>query len=582
MLKEAVYHRPKNNFAYAYDNETIHIRLRTKKDDVEKVNLIFGDPYVWEDGSWVTESVQMEKNGSSGLFDFWFIAVKPPYRRLRYGFELCSGSETLIYSEKGFLDTFLTNDNAYYFVFPFLNPADVFSAPEWVKDTIWYQIFPERFGNGDPSINPEGALPWGSTEPKVNNFFGGDFQGVIDHLDYLDELGINGIYFTPIFKATSNHKYDTIDYMEIDPQFGDKETLKRLVDECHKRGIRIMLDAVFNHSGFQFPQWQDVLEKGEASPFKDWFHVREFPIVNEPPSFDTFAFTPDMPKLNTENEEVREYLLEVGRYWAREFNIDGWRLDVANEVDHAFWRDFRKEVKAINPDIYILGEIWHDSMPWLQGDQFDAVMNYLFTNSALKFLGSAEMNPGQFKSNIIELQNMYPQNVNEVAFNLLDSHDTPRIMTVCGNNKEKVKLLYVFQLSFTGSPCIYYGDEIGMAGSNDPGCRACMEWDEENQDRDLFKFVQQLISLRKSNPAFGNQGKLEFLDGQEEKGIVIYTKTHDDQKILFILNSSAEQVSVSLPESFTGRKLKSLLADHPVKMEDDTLLIGPHGFIILQ
>ncbi|WP_026695022.1 glycoside hydrolase family 13 protein [Peribacillus kribbensis] len=582
MFKEAIYHRPKNNFAYSYDNQTLHIRLKTKKNDLESVDLIHGDPYVWKDGKWCIEKTPMKKSGSTDLFDYWFIAIKPPYRRLRYGFELNDGKETAIYTEKGYFKEAPLDDNAYYFVFPYLNNIDVFTYPEWVKDIVWYQIFPERFANGDSSIDPDGTLPWGSAEPEKDNFFGGDFQGVIDHLDYLEELGVNGIYFTPIFMAYSNHKYDTIDYMEIDPQFGDKETLKLLIEECHKRGIRVMLDAVFNHCGFYFPKWQDVLENGEKSAYKEWFHVWDYPVETKPaPNYDTFGFFPEMPKLNTENPEVKEYLLGVGRYWVQEFGIDGWRLDVANEVDHAFWREFRKEIKAINPDVYILGEIWHDSMPWLQGDQFDAVMNYPFTNSTLKYIAEDKMTASEFKTGITELINMYPQNVNEAAFNLLGSHDTPRVLTTCGGNKDKLKLLYVFQLSFTGTPCLYYGDEIGLTGGQDPGCRKCMEWDEDKQDRNLFSFISRLIALRKTNPAFGNQGEFEFLEASDETNSIIYTKSYGEDKLLFILNNSKESINLTLPEEFRGRRLSNLLTEEAEEFGNNEIQVPAEGFYIL-
>ncbi|GIQ62169.1 hypothetical protein PACILC2_07370 [Paenibacillus cisolokensis] len=210
---------------------------------------------------------------------------------------------------------------------------------------------------------------------------------MIDRLDYLTELGVNAIYFTPVFEATTNHKYDTSDYFRVDPHFGTNETLKTLVRECHARGIRVLLDAVFNHSGRQFAPFVDVIEKGEESLYKDWFHVRKWPLRIEDgvPTYETFAFEPIMPKLNTSNPEVRDYLLKVASYWMDEIGIDGWRLDVANEVDHQFWREFRQTVKKANPDAYILGEIMHDAMPWLQGDQFDAVMNYPFTNTVIDF-----------------------------------------------------------------------------------------------------------------------------------------------------------------------------------------------------
>lgn len=551
MIKEAVFHRPKNEYAYAYDEHTLHIRIRTKKDDVEAVSLIHGDPYEWDQelNHWHSASSPMKKTGQDEWFDYWFAEVKPAFRRLRYGFQLEAGEEQITYTERGFYEE-SPQDAGYYFCFPFLNKVDVFSPPEWVKDTIWYQIFPERFANGDPSINPEGTLAWGSTDPTPTNFFGGDLQGIIDHLDHLQDLGITGIYLTPIFQATSNHKYDTIDYMELDPQFGDKKTFRHFIEACHARGIRVMLDAVFNHSGFHFAPFQDVLANGEHSLYKDWFHLRDFPVQAEaPPNYDAFAFVPTMPKLNTENPEVKDYLLKVATYWVEEFNIDGWRLDVANEIDHAFWRLFREQVKAVKPDLYILGEIWHDSMPWLQGDQFDAVMNYPMTTAIIDYISKKSLTTNQFKQQVMKLIHMYPLSVQEVAFNLLGSHDTPRILTQSNNNKDLVKLQSLLQFSMAGSPCIYYGDEIGMTGDQDPGCRKCMEWDEGNQDRELFTFMQTLIQLRKSNLAFGTRGSLSFID-TANNDLLIYEKKYEDELVLIVINRSEQAQAFPLPLTF--------------------------------
>lgn len=579
MLKEAIYHRPKDAFAYAYDERTLHIRLRTKKDDVDAVYLLFGDPYVWKDGAWQFEKQPMQKSGCDALFDYWFIAVQPPYRRLRYGFELHAQGNMLIYTEKGFYEEAPTDDTAYYFCFPFLNRADVFDAPAWVKNTIWYQIFPERFANGNPRLNPPNTLPWGSVEPTTTSLFGGDFEGIIERLDYLVELGINGIYFTPIFKAPSNHKYDTIDYFEIDPQFGDKQTFKRLVHACHQKGIRVMLDAVFNHSGYYFAPFQDVLKNGEKSRYKDWFHIREFPLQTEPiPNYDTFAFVPQMPKLNTENPEVKQYLLDVATYWIREFDIDGWRLDVANEVDHQFWREFRQAVKAIKPDVYILGEIWHDAMPWLRGDQFDAVMNYPFTNGALNYFAKGNVRASEFAYTIVNVLHNYPHNVNEVAFNLLGSHDTPRILTQCGEQKEKVKLMFTFQLSFSGSPCIYYGDEIGLTGGQDPLCRKCMIWEKEKQDRDIFAHVQTLIALRKQYRAL-RFGEFHVLETNDETNHIAYVKTYDDETIVCVLNNAETPLTWTVPFSLKDKTITNLWTNEFLTKQ--TMTIEPYGFLML-
>ncbi|WP_445613649.1 alpha-glycosidase [Geobacillus sp. YF-1] len=582
MFKEAVYHRPTDNFAYAYDERTLHLRLRTKKGDVDKVELLHGDPYEWRNGAWQFETMPMKKTGSDEWFDYWLAEVQPPYRRLRYGFVLHAGEETLVYTEKGFYLTPPADDTAYYFCFPFLHDVDLFHAPEWVKDTVWYQIFPDRFANGNPAINPEGVRPWGSEDPTPTSFFGGDLQGIIDHLDYLVDLGVTGIYLTPIFRAPSNHKYDTADYFAIDPHFGDKETLKTLVQRCHEKGIRVMLDAVFNHCGYEFAPFQDVLKNGESSPYKDWFHIRDFPLQSEPrPNYDTFAFVPQMPKLNTAHPDVRRYLLDVATYWIRECDIDGWRLDVANEIDHEFWREFRRAVKAQKPDVYILGEIWHDAMPWLRGDQFDAVMNYPVADAALRFFAKEEINAREFAERLMRVLHSYPSTVNEAAFNLLGSHDTPRILTVCGEDVRKAKLLFLFQLTFTGSPCIYYGDEIGMTGGNDPGCRKCMIWDDDKQHRGLYEHVKQLIALRRQYRAL-RRGHIAVLHADEQTNQLVYEKTDGDETVVIIINRSNQAADIPLPFNAKKKRLVNLLTGERWAAEADGLSVSlpAYGFAL--
>ncbi|MFJ8069164.1 glycoside hydrolase family 13 protein [Peribacillus sp. NPDC096447] len=558
MEYSSIHHRPNDNYSYPINTETLHIRLRTKKQDISSVGLIFGDPYISDNGQWQYEELPMSLSGSDNRYDYWHIYVKPPYRRIRYGFKVTSEEESAFYTEKGFFKE-APRDPGCYFAIPYLHQNEVFKAPEWVKDTIWYQIFPERFANGNPDNDPEGVKPWGSEDPAVDNFFGGDFEGIIEHLDYLENLGINGIYFTPIFHAHSNHKYDTIDYRSIDPQFGTKETLKTLITECHKRNIRVMLDAVFNHSGYYFPPFQDLLEKGEKSKYKDWFHPHSFPLKGgERPNYETFGFFESMPKLNTKNPEVKEYLLEVSAYWIKEFDIDAWRLDVANEVDQPFWREFRTTVKKIKPDLYILGEIWHDSMPWLRGDQFDAVMNYPFTNQVFRLVASQTINAREFTEEMTAIYHSYPTNVFDVTFNLLGSHDTPRIFTDCGEDLARAKLIHAILLTFNGSPCIYYGDEIGLTGDMDPGCRKCMVWEEEKQNTELLNEIKALISLRKEERLLANDGKFQFLDTAGNENIVAYQKYNEKRSVVILINPTDVQQSFTLPFDLEGRTLTDL------------------------
>ncbi|TKH14136.1 alpha-glycosidase [Peribacillus simplex] len=558
MEFSSIHHRPNDNYGYPINTETLHIRLRTKKQDISSVGLIFGDPYISDNGQWQYEELPMSLSGSDNRYDYWHIYVKPPYRRIRYGFKVTSEDESAFYTEKGFFKE-PPRDPGCYFAIPYLHQNEVFGAPEWVKDTIWYQIFPERFANGNPANDPEGVKPWGSEDPAVDNFFGGDFEGIIEHLDYLENLGINGIYFTPIFHAHSNHKYDTIDYRSIDPQFGTKETLKTLITECHKRNIRVMLDAVFNHSGYYFPPFQDLLEKGEKSKYKDWFHPHSFPLKGgERPNYETFGFFESMPKLNTANPEVKEYLLEVSAYWIKEFDIDAWRLDVANEVDQPFWREFRTTVKNIKPDLYVLGEIWHDSMPWLRGDQFDAVMNYPFTNQVFRLVASQTINAREFTEEMTAIYHSYPTNVFDVTFNLLGSHDTPRIFTDCGEDLARAKLIHAILLTFNGSPCIYYGDEIGLTGGMDPGCRKCMVWEEEKQNTELLNEIKALISLRKEERLLANEGKFKFLDTAGNENIVAYQKYNEKRSVVVLINPTDVQQTFTLPYDLEGRTLTDL------------------------
>ncbi|MCT4476452.1 glycoside hydrolase family 13 protein [Peribacillus frigoritolerans] len=558
MEFSSIHHRPNDNYGYPINTETLHIRLRTKKQDISSVGLIFGDPYISDNGQWQYEELPMSLSGSDNRYDYWHIYVKPPYRRIRYGFKVTSEKESAFYTEKGFFKE-APRDPGCYFAIPYLHQNEVFGAPEWVKDTIWYQIFPERFANGNPDNDPEGVKPWGSEDPAVDNFFGGDFEGIIEHLDYLENLGINGIYFTPIFHAHSNHKYDTIDYRSIDPQFGTKETLKTLIAECHKRNIRVMLDAVFNHSGYYFPPFQDLLEKGEKSKYKDWFHPHSFPLKGgERPNYETFGFFESMPKLNTANPEVKEYLLEVSAYWIKEFDIDAWRLDVANEVDQPFWREFRTTVKKIKPDLYILGEIWHDSMPWLRGDQFDAVMNYPFTNQVFRLVASQTIKAREFTEEMTAIYHSYPTNVFDVTFNLLGSHDTPRIYTDCGEDLARAKLIHAILLTFNGSPCIYYGDEIGLTGGMDPGCRKCMVWEEEKQNTELLNEIKALIHLRKEERLLSNDGKFKFLDTAGNENIVAYQKYNEKRSVVVLINPTDVQQSFTLPFDLEGRTLTDL------------------------
>ncbi|MGM0949918.1 MAG: glycoside hydrolase family 13 protein [Bacillota bacterium] len=582
MEYAAIHHQPFSSDAYSYDGRTVHIKIRTKKGDADHIRFIWGDPYEYNGGRWSANEQPMRKIAATDMHDYWFAEVVPPFRRLQYAFVVTDRHEDIFFGSSGvcpYNEKTLETIH-YYFKFPFVHETDTFQAPQWAKSTVWYQIFPERFANGREDLSPENALPWGSKDPDVNDFFGGDLQGIIDKLDYLEDLGVNGIYLTPIFSAPSNHKYDTLDYYSIDPHFGDPELFRTLVSQLHQRGMRMMLDAVFNHIGSASPQWQDVVKNGAQSRYKDWFHIHSFPVKED--NYDRFAFTPDMPKLNTANPEVQRYLLDIALYWIREFDIDGWRLDVANEVDHVFWKTFRQAVSAEKPDVYIVGEIWHSAEPWLRGDEFHAVMNYPFTEPMIEYFADGTIPASRMAHRVnAHLMNGMKQ-VNEVMFNVLDSHDTKRLLTRCRNDEKKARALLAFMFAQIGSPCIYYGTEIGLDGENDPLCRKCMVWEKEKQNQDMLRFMKRLIALRKQENTLLTEGHLEWNLLDDQNHFIRFSRTLEEKTLIYFFNQGDATRHVSLRDLNIERnkKIYDVWTDQPLH-HHDVIAVQPGEFFIL-
>ncbi len=387
-------------------------------------------------------------------------------------------------------------------------------TPEWVRDAVFYQIFPDRFARSARVPKTSNLQPWGAA-PTGHAYQGGDLLGVVEHLDHLADLGVNAIYFTPVFQSGSNHRYHTHDYFQVDPMLGGNAALRELLDAAHARGIRVMLDGVFNHASRGFFQFHDILENGPESAYLNWFVVTDWPLRpygSKQHNYGAWWGNPALPKLNTNTPAVRQFIFDVARYWI-DFGIDGWRLDVPTEIDDdSFWQEFRRVVRTANPEAYIVGEIWHDAERWLQGDQFDAVMNYGISRAALGLFGRETFDrhyrPGGFRltplgarafANEIErLMGLYAWPITQVQFNLLDSHDTARFIHQAGGDWDALKLSLLFLLTIPGAPSIYYGTEIGMDGGHDPDCRRAFPWDATAWDRDLLAFTKRAVALRRA------------------------------------------------------------------------------------
>jgi glycosidase len=543
MNTAALHHESHGATAYALDAHHLRVVLHTAAGDLTAATVVAGDRYAGPRDPQVV--VEMERAGTDGVRDYWAATIPSQTRRVAYRFCLRSSRKVRWLGESGVTATAFA---ATPFEFPYLCTADLFRQPAWLEGVTLYHIFPDRFCNGDPTNDPRRhRLRWGDPPRGGYEMAGGDLEGIRRKLPYLFDLGVGGLYLNPIFRSSSNHKYNTRDYYRIDPAFGTNELFAELVREAHAHGIRVLLDAVFNHSGDDFFAFRDVRRKGTASRYLSWFHrIDSFPVDPKLPNYETFANRLGwMPKLNTADPECAAYFLRVAEHWLRAADIDGWRLDVANEVDHAFWRAFRTRVKATKEDAWILGEVMHDAAPWLQGDEFDSVMNYPWRSAVLGYLTGRTGAVG-FDHALCRLRHRHPAPVVAGLLNLLGSHDTERVRTFLGNGDpptgaEGAALAAVLLFTAPGVPQIYYGDEVGMEGGRDPDCRRCMEWDPERQDTTTLALYRKLIALRRRYPWLGD-GAWETLHADPVTGLYAYRR--DNRRMLGALPPEGPAESV--------------------------------------
>jgi neopullulanase len=434
-----------------------------------------------------------------------------------------------------------------------------------VKRAVFYQIFPDRFARSTRTPHPPGITfkPWGAP-PADQGFQGGDLYGIAERLDYLQELGVTALYLCPVFASASNHRYHTFDYMQVDPLLGGNDALRHLLDEAHGRGMHVVLDGVFNHASRGFWAFHHILETGGNSPYIDWFHVHDFPLnpypreSGEALNYGAWWDLAALPKFNTDNPGVRAYLLGVARYWI-DFGIDGWRLDVPEEIDDAsFWQEFRATVREGNPEAYIVGEIWHDAVEWLQGDRFDAVMNYVVGRNTLEFFGAeslrTEHKPGgyqleplgapAFRKAIERKLALHSPEVTHAQLNLLDSHDTPRALWTVGEDERALRLALLFLMTMPGAPCIYYGDEVGMSGGPEPESRGAFPWHDEGAwNRDLLDFTRRATALRHAHPAL-SLGSLRFLYARGD--VIAFQRDFEGQILVVLFNRGAHAHTITV------------------------------------
>ena len=535
MKLDAILHIPMSEYCHGLDEKHIVYRMRSARGDLKKVTLYYGDtacrvtPIIFT-------PISMELVASDLLHDYWQAIVDSPYNRVYYYFELDDGNEIKLYYGDVFTNH-LVDDRSQYFKLPFNHRADIAKVPDWVHDAVVYNIFPDSFATSHQLISLE-SVQMDYRGQTVKGKLGGTLRGVSENVDYLKDLGINCVYVNPIFAAGEYHKYDLLDYFHVDPVFGGDEAFREMVDTLHVNGIRIIIDGVFNHCGWYFFAFDDVVRNQEKSKYCDWFYHLEFPVVRPEtseiyPTYACFAYERMMPKLDTANPEVRDYFCKVGRYWVEEFGIDGWRLDVASEVDDGFWRAFRKAVKEVNPDALLIGEVWESAGHWLQGDMFDSAMNYDFRKHCNLFFAEQSIDAADFAGRITNMLMRYRVQTVPAQLNLLDSHDVSRFLSLCNGDTAKYKLAILFMMTFVGMPTVFYGDELGIQGILEEEYRHPMPWN--GGDTALRAFFKKSIAMRHELAPL-RRGDFRMVSAETGSGLIVYARKLDDKQVTICIN----------------------------------------------
>ena len=535
---------------------------------------------VLDDGS----ARSMECWARTPRFSFWEVVLPAGRRRFSYTFALRDSRGRAVYLVPAGVSNAVERLDRWSLD---LDAAAPLTVPDWARGAVIYQIFPERFRNGDPALTPAGADPWGS-DPHWLRFQGGDLAGIAEQAGYLADLGVDAVYLNPVFASPSTHRYDAVDFYAVDPALGGNAALDRLVAALHERGMRLILDASFNHCHPRFFAFADVVARGRSSPYADWFvlgdrsprvEVRPHLLTPEleekwgtylrrvtegleeeagvpvevaadagmivEPTYEAWYGVPTMPRVNLAHPEARRYFLEVATYWLREHDLDGWRMDVARYIDPDFWVDFRRVCKAVKPDCYLLAEIMGDASPWLQGDRFDATMNYTFRDLGVGYFATRELETAAFLDGFTRMLGAYAPEVTEANQNLLSSHDTERFLHVAGGERERLVPAVLFQLTAPGAPGLYYGDEVGMSGGEEPASRGAFPWHEpESWDTGLQEMVRALTGLRRDHPALRRGAWRLRWEGEEA---FAFSRVLDGEEVVVLVNRGPVLDRVEMP-----------------------------------
>ena len=586
MQKAAVYHCPNSAMAYLKDENTIQVRLRLKHKDVLGVELLYTDldDFTTQD-SWQPQVISMTCAYQSVETDYWVCQVSlPNSKNLGYAFHLLGleGDEYIYDDRKLRVYTADCLKHLAPFKLTKNTPDELLTPPKWVKQTVWYDILVDRFFDGDVKNNPKETLKWASQDANKTSIFGGDLQGVIAKLDYLQELGVNGLYLGSLFKSHLEQKAP-LDHYDLDLAFGTKEKLKELVILAHQRGMKIMLDATFSYMSDFSLQWQDVKRYGTKSRFADWFLINEFPLhytpTNDPNKAKNLSYkahqnNPHQPSLNTKNKAVQAYLLEVSRYWLENFEIDAWYVKACDELAYDFLQALFKQVKKLKPDFYIVGQTKYNASFALEDKIFDSVSNEALSGILKDYFIEHEITVSELVYALNEHLMKYQDQTNQVMLNILDNEDTARLLTQCKKDEQLMRAILAFMFILPGSPCLYYGTEDLLTGKTPYANQNCMVWSNEKQAQTMKRFLKLLINFRRRYGDLLNEATLEWGQCNSKFDFLSFTRTFNERKILALFNMGYGSVKFVMPKN-----AKLILSQNLIENEQR---IGQNGFVIIE
>jgi len=603
-----------NKFFNITNDGVVKVRVHTEPG-IEKLWILFEDPNF--------RPIELSKYAKTERFDYWRIHINAFQDNFQFSFAAKTENNLGIYFGKSGIANFISPSEKWY-----VNKKEELRhfVPDWIFGGVMYQIFPERFRNSKNDLNPETVVQWGSQSKRLE-FQGGDLYGVLEKLDYLQNLGVNIVYLNPIFLSNSVHKYDTWDHFEVDPHFGGNEALENLIDELHKRGMKIILDCSLNHVHPRNFAFQDLIKNGEKSKYKDWFTVESYPVrllyrphlyantykvgwdgnqneykeylvktiedtrlpVEElsddgpiiEPTYKAWWGVPDMPKVNMNSEGATKWALEVAEFWVKNFDIDGWRMDVAKEIKPPFWKEFRKVIKNQKKDTILISEIFGDTSQWLQGDMFDGTMNYTFREMMTDYFAIDRMTTKEFNESLAHLYSMYSFEAISSCQNLLSSHDVKRFLNRCDDWND-VKGAIFMQATFPGLASIYYGDEIGLSGGDDPNNREPFPWHEESSwNTELYDYTSQLMKL-KANNSILKYGNFDLVS--HENDLVIFKRKLRGESLICIFNRFQKVENIKIPS--TAHKVSQIYGKNVVNLAGNFIIIDQidknTGLILLE